>query len=89
MSRHAMESQPARFPDSAEAWLARLHSPARSPQDEEAFERWRAADPDHAAAFAEVEYLHRNAALLADDPLLRAVARARERLAEAIEARSV
>ena len=66
-------------PDSAEAWLARLQSPARRPQDEEAFERWRAADPEHAAAYAEVEYLHRNAALLADDPLLRAAARAARR----------
>ena len=79
MNRHAMEPQAAGFPDSAEAWLARLHSPARSPQDEEAFERWRAADPDHAAAFAEVDYLHRNAAMLAEDPLLRAVARAARR----------
>ncbi|MGA0588216.1 FecR family protein [Dyella sp. KRB-257] len=79
MNRHAMEPRFNTFPDSAEAWLARLHSPTRGPQDEEAFERWRAADPDHAAAFAEVEYLHRNAAMLADDPLLRAVARAARR----------
>jgi transmembrane sensor len=88
MNRHAMEPRGGRFPDSAEAWLARLHSPARSPQDEEAFERWRAADPDHAAAFAEVEYLHRNAAMLADDPLLRSVARAARRdLARRVPAR--
>ncbi|MGN6383365.1 MAG: FecR family protein [Dyella sp.] len=79
MNRHAASPRASDFPTSAEAWLARLHSPLRSPQDEEAFERWRAADPDHAAAFAEVEYLHRNAAQLADDPLLRAVARAARR----------
>ncbi|HEX5305505.1 MAG TPA: FecR domain-containing protein [Dyella sp.] len=78
MSRHEAGLH-ADVPDNAEAWLARLHSPARTAQDEEAFERWRAADPDHAAAYVEVEYLHRQAALLADDPLLRAVARAARR----------
>lgn len=79
MNRHAMEGPSDAVPRNAEEWLARLHSPARSPQDEEAFERWRAADPEHAAAYAEVEYLHRNAARLAGDPLLRAVARAARR----------
>jgi len=79
MSRQAMEHASPDLPSNAEEWLARLHSPARSPQDEEAFERWRTSDPDHAAAYAEVEYLHRNAALLGGDPLLRAVARAARR----------
>ena len=79
MSRPAMEAPADTAPRNAEEWLARLHSPARSPQDEEAFERWRTADPEHAAAYAEVEYLHRNAARLAGDPLLRAVARAARR----------
>lgn len=79
MNRQAMEDATPDLPGSAEEWLARLHSPARSPQDEDAFERWRAADPDHAAAYAEVEYLHRNAALLGGDPMLRAVARAARR----------
>jgi transmembrane sensor len=79
MNRHAMEDPADAAPRNAEEWLARLHSPDRSPQDEEAFERWRAADPEHAAAYAEVEYLHRHAARLAGDPLLRAVARAARR----------
>lgn len=79
MNRRATEHAIPDFPSSAEDWLARLHSPARSPQDEDAFERWRSADPDHAAAYAEVEYLHRNAALLGGDPMLRAVARAARR----------
>ncbi len=79
MSAQATDHATPDQPGNAEEWLARLHSPARSPQDEEAFERWRAADPDHAAAYAEVEYLHRNAALLGGDPLLRAVARAARR----------
>ncbi|HET6431551.1 FecR family protein [Dyella sp.] len=79
MTRQAKESHAADLPTTAEAWLARLHSPARSSVDEDAFERWRGADPEHAAAYAEVEYLHRNAGLLAADPLLRAAARAARR----------
>lgn len=79
MNRQATEHETPDLPRSAEEWLARLHSPARSPQDEDAFERWRSADPEHAAAYAEVEYLHRNAALLGGDPMLRAVARAARR----------
>ena len=79
MNRPLTEDATEDRPGNAEEWLARLHSPARSAQDEEAFELWRAADPEHAAAFAEVEYLHRNAALLGGDPMLRAVARAARR----------
>jgi len=79
MKRHATDVSADGPPRNAEEWLARMHSPARGPQDEEAFERWRAADPEHAAAYAEVEYLHRNATRLAGDPLLRAVARAARR----------
>jgi len=79
MTRPAKEPQAHDLPTTAEDWLARLHSPEKQPGDEEAFERWRAADAEHAAAYAEVEYLHRHAARLADDPLLRAVARAARR----------
>lgn len=79
MSRHARDPHAHDLPTTAEAWLARLHAPDSGPHDEDAFERWRAADPDHAAAYAEVEYLHRHAARLSDDPLLRAVARAARR----------
>ncbi len=62
-------------PLSAEEWLARLLSPDSGVHDSEVFERWRVADPEHAAAYAEAERIHRNAAQLSDDPLLRAAAR--------------
>ena len=65
-------------PPPRNGWRACIR-PDRSPHDEEAFERWRPADADHAAAYAEVEYLHQQAARLANDPLLRAVARAARR----------
>lgn len=64
---------------SAEEWLARLLAPDSGVHDSEAFARWRRADPEHAAMYAEAENLHRNAALLAGDPLLRAAARAARR----------
>ena len=62
-------------PLSAEEWLARLLSPDSGVHDSAVFERWRVADPEHAAAYAEAERIHRNAAQLSDDPLLRAAAR--------------
>lgn len=62
-------------PLSAEEWLARLLSPDSGAHDSEVFERWRVADPEHAAAYAEAERIHRNAAQLSGDPLLRAAAR--------------
>ncbi|MDE3210281.1 MAG: FecR domain-containing protein [Pseudomonadota bacterium] len=61
---------------SAEEWLARLLSPDSGAQDSDVFERWRLADPEHAAAYAEAERIHRNTALLSNDPLLRAASRA-------------
>lgn len=64
---------------SAEEWLARLLAPDSGTHDSEVFERWRIADPEHAAAYAETERIHRNAALLSDDPLLRAAARTARR----------
>ncbi len=69
------------LPDSAEGWLARLHSPACSAPERVAFERWRGADAAHAQAYAQVERLHRIAAGLADDPLLRAAGLAARRRA--------
>lgn len=63
-------------PLSAEEWLARLLSPDSGSNDEAVFERWRLADPKHAAAYAEAERIHRDSALLSGDPLLRAASRA-------------
>jgi transmembrane sensor len=67
------------FPETAEAWMARLIAADCSEEDRAAFEFWRAVDPAHADAFAEIEHLHRSTALLADDPLIRAVSRAARR----------
>ncbi|WP_049620670.1 FecR family protein [Frateuria defendens] len=78
MNAPSLDTSP-RLPDSAEAWLARLHAPDCSTQDRAAFEHWHAASPEHARAYAEVERLHASAALLAGDPLLRAAARAAAR----------
>lgn len=44
-------------PESAEQWLARLLDPDCTDADREAFERWRAASPAHASAYAEAERL--------------------------------
>ncbi|PWK81546.1 FecR family protein [Fulvimonas soli] len=75
-----LSGQPARHePASAEEWLARLLSPESGADDRAGFERWRAADPQHAAAYAAAERIHRRAAELAGDPLLRAAARAARR----------
>lgn len=45
---------------SAEEWLARLLAPDSGVHDSEAFARWRLADPEHAAMYAEAENLHRD-----------------------------
>lgn len=79
--------RPADTPLSAEEWLARLLSPDSGSDDEEVFERWRQADPKHAAAYDEAARIHRNSALLSGDPLLRAASRAALR-DTAIEGRS-
>lgn len=46
------------LPDTAEAWLARLHSPECNAHDHAAFEDWLAASPDHPSAYADAEALH-------------------------------
>ena len=66
-------------PDSAEAWLARLQSPECGAWEREAFERWRAQNQANTQAYAETEKLHRMAAALAGDPLLRAASLAARR----------
>ncbi|MFC5741522.1 FecR family protein [Dyella tabacisoli] len=69
----------ASLPDSAEAWLARLHSPECGTHEREAFERWRTQSPANAQAYAQTERLHQMAAALAGDPLLRAASLAARR----------
>lgn len=73
----------------AERWLARLHADDCGPAEQAAFERWRAASPEHATAYRRADRLHQRAASLRGDPLLQAAtrnarihtARARERRA--------
>lgn len=60
------------YPDSTEEWLAHLLSPDAGAHDSATFERWRAADPEHASAYAQAEHIHRTAASLGGDPMLRA-----------------
>ncbi|MDE2307224.1 MAG: FecR domain-containing protein [Xanthomonadaceae bacterium] len=79
MTSHPSSRSSTDAPLSAEEWLARLLSPDNGAEDSEVFERWRVADPEHAAAYAEAERIHHSAALLSDDPLLRAAARAARR----------
>lgn len=50
-------SGPDAAADQALAWFARLRAPAAGAADRAAFESWRAADPAHAAAYAEIEAL--------------------------------
>lgn len=65
--------------DQAESWVARLHAPDSDAQDREAFERWLAHSPANARDYGEVERIHRLAAELGEDELLRAAARAARR----------
>lgn len=67
------------LPDTAEAWLARLHSPECNAQEREAFAQWCTQSPANAEAYAQTERLHRAAAALASDPLLRAASLAARR----------
>lgn len=60
------------FPDSAEAWVARLHAPDTELEEFEAFEQWLRSDPANREAYTEVRRLHEAAASLASDPMIRA-----------------
>ena len=52
----------------ARRWFARLLAPDCASAERVAFERWRGADPDHAAAYDRVERLMGRVAELRDDP---------------------
>jgi transmembrane sensor len=60
MNMDRREANTDTAPDSygeAEQWFARLLDPACTPEQRLAFERWRSADPAHATAYGEVEWL--------------------------------
>jgi len=65
-----------RIDEAAAAWFARLLSPDCTERERDAFERWCAASPRHADAFAAVAQCHAEAAALRDDARIRAAARA-------------
>lgn len=66
-----LDMHPHTFPDTAEAWLARLLSPECDAGDHAAFERWLAESPDNALAYADVEALHAMVAIATtgDEPV--------------------
>lgn len=56
----------------AQQWFARLLAPDCSDAERAAFERWRAADPAHAAAYRQVEDVWQRSAGLREDPAIAA-----------------
>lgn len=54
----------------ARRWFARLLAPDCASVERATFERWRIANPDHAAAYARVERLMGRVAELRDDPTI-------------------
>lgn len=60
-----------RVRDAAARWYARLRAPDCTDEDRAAFEKWRAADPAHAACYFDAERLGR---LLRTDPRLAVMA---------------
>jgi transmembrane sensor len=58
----------------AEQWFARLLDPACPADQRAAFERWRNANPAHAAAYREVEWLWQRSAEAAKHPAVAAAA---------------
>ena len=62
--------------DLAEHWFGRMSSADCAAAERTAFERWRNARPEHAAAYARVEYLYRRSSALGADPRWKAMAQA-------------
>ena len=67
------QDTPATPPLDAAAWVARLGSDQRTRADEEAFEAWLAAHPDHAGQYAEHAELWAGLASLRADDEARAI----------------
>jgi transmembrane sensor len=61
--------------DEAEQWFARLLDRNCSPEERAAFERWRSADPSHAAAYRELELLWKRSEEAVKNPAVMAAAR--------------
>jgi transmembrane sensor len=61
--------------DEAEQWFVRLLEPHCPPGQRAEFERWRAADPAHAAAYREIEQLWKLSEAAVKDPAVMAAAK--------------
>ncbi|GFZ88153.1 FecR family protein [Dyella caseinilytica] len=61
--------------DEAEHWFVRLLEPDCPAEQREAFERWRAADPEHAAAYREIQLLWKQSEDAIKDPAVMAAAK--------------
>ncbi|HET7268377.1 MAG TPA: FecR domain-containing protein [Oleiagrimonas sp.] len=74
-AQYTAKGSRADVPDTAEQWLARLLDPDCTDADRDAFERWRAASPAHASAYAQAERIWNLSAQAIDtDPALAAAA---------------
>lgn len=60
--------------DEAEQWFARLLDANCPPEERAAFERWRNADPNHAAAYRELELIWKRSEAAVKDPAIAAAA---------------
>ena len=60
--------------DEAEQWFARLLDANCPPEERAAFERWRHADPKHAAAYRELELIWKRSEAAVKDPAVVAAA---------------
>lgn len=61
--------------DEAAQWFARLLDAKCPPEERVAFERWRNANPDHAAAYRELETIWKRSEAAVKDPAIAAAAR--------------
>jgi transmembrane sensor len=71
---NANERNHADSQSEAEQWFARLLDRNCPPEERAAFERWRNADPVHAAAYRDVEWLWKRGAEAVKDPAVVAAA---------------
>lgn len=75
--------------DSAEGWLARMHSPECTDAERAAYARWRREHPDAETECRQTERIHALSAELAQDPWLKMTARSARRRSQALPARRV
>ena len=73
-------SIPTEIRSAAQQWLLRVQSHDCTADEREAFERWRAADPQHDAAYRMVESVWQRSAAIGNDPALGDLLRQARRL---------